>query len=135
MPPGGPPSTSSASVVAATGPCRRHPQGGHHRHLQLWWWLLSDLAASTPRGPTIDVFSFGGGRCQTLPLAPPGRPPSTSSTSEVAAAGSCCQHPQGARLRQILKWFCDTSTGASTGATRCGSFVRKAFSLLVVSYR
>jgi sugar phosphate permease len=24
---------------------------------------------------------------------------------------------------QMSKWFCDTSTGAATGATRCGSFV------------
>jgi hypothetical protein len=35
----------------------------------------------------------------------------------------------------LSKWFCDTSTGAATGATRCGSFVGKAFSLLVVSPR
>jgi hypothetical protein len=38
-------------------------------------------------------------------------------------------------VRQMLKWFYDTSTGAATGATRCGSFMGKAFSLLVVSSR
>jgi hypothetical protein len=36
-------------------------------------------------------------------------------------------------VRQMLKWFYDTSTGAATGAARCGSFMGKAFSLLVVS--
>jgi hypothetical protein len=35
----------------------------------------------------------------------------------------------------LLKWFYDTSTGAATGAARCGSFVGKAFSLLIVSPR
>jgi hypothetical protein len=35
----------------------------------------------------------------------------------------------------LLKWICDTSTGAATGAAHCGSFVRKVFSLLVVSSR
>jgi hypothetical protein len=33
------------------------------------------------------------------------------------------------------KWFYDTSTGATPGAARCGSFVRNVFSLLVVSSR
>jgi hypothetical protein len=35
---------------------------------------------------------------------------------------------------QMSKWFCDTSTGAATGVARCGSFVVKRFSLLVISY-
>jgi hypothetical protein len=35
----------------------------------------------------------------------------------------------------LSKWFCDTSTGTATGAARCGSFVGKAFNLLVVSSR
>jgi hypothetical protein len=38
-------------------------------------------------------------------------------------------------VRQMLKWIYDTSTGAATGAARCGSFVGKGFSLLVVSSR
>jgi hypothetical protein len=33
---------------------------------------------------------------------------------------------------QMSKWFYDTSTGAATGAARCGSFVGEAFGLLVV---
>jgi hypothetical protein len=37
-------------------------------------------------------------------------------------------------MRQMLKWFCDTSTAASTGAACCDSFIRGGFSLLVVSY-
>jgi hypothetical protein len=47
-----------------------------------------------------------------LPLAPPGGPPLTYSTS----------------------WFYDTSTGAATGAVRCGSFIGEGFGLLVASY-
>jgi hypothetical protein len=35
----------------------------------------------------------------------------------------------------LSKWFCDTSTEAAIGAACCGSFVGKAFSLFVVSYR
>jgi hypothetical protein len=34
-------------------------------------------------------------------------------------------------VRQISKWFYDTSTGATTGAVCCGSFIRESFSLLV----
>jgi hypothetical protein len=34
----------------------------------------------------------------------------------------------------LLKWFYDTSTGDSTGAAYCGSFIGNGFYLLVVSY-
>jgi hypothetical protein len=108
----------SISVVAADGPCCQHHLGGRHRRLQLRWWPLPDLAASTPMGPTINVFNFGGdryrtlppapprgpaidvfnfdgGRCRTLPPATPRAPPSTSSTLVVAAAGHCRQHHPG----------------------------------------
>jgi hypothetical protein len=34
----------------------------------------------------------------------------------------------------MSKWFYDTSTGAATGAARCGSFVGGGFGLLVASY-
>jgi hypothetical protein len=34
----------------------------------------------------------------------------------------------------MLKWFYNTSTGATTGAVRCGSFVGERFGLLVASY-
>jgi hypothetical protein len=91
---GGPPSTSPASVVAAAGPaastpqgatinvfnfgggrcwtCRQHPLGGRHQHLQLRWWPLSDL-----------------------PIAPPGAPPSMSSTLVVAATRPVTSTPRG----------------------------------------
>jgi hypothetical protein len=36
--------------------------------------------------------------------------------------------------RQIPKRFCDTFTGAATGAARYGSFVGNDFGLLVASY-
>jgi hypothetical protein len=80
------------------------------------------------RGATIDIFSFGGGRCQTccqhhlgarhqhlqlrrwplpeIPIAPPGGPPSTSSTSVVAASGPATSTPQGARYGRLqLQWW------------------------------
>jgi hypothetical protein len=34
----------------------------------------------------------------------------------------------------VSKWFYDTSTGATTGAARCGSFVGGGFGLLIASY-
>jgi hypothetical protein len=37
-------------------------------------------------------------------------------------------------VRQMSKWFYDTSTGAATGAARCGFFVGRGFGLLVASY-
>jgi hypothetical protein len=95
----------------------RPPQGARHRRLQLWWWPLPNLPAAPPSGPAIDVSNFsggccrtyrqhprgaaidvsnfGGGRCQILPPAPPGGPPSTSSTLVVAGVGPCRQHPLG----------------------------------------
>jgi hypothetical protein len=57
---GGPPLTSSTSVAPAAGP-----------------------AASTPRGPTVDIFNIGGGRYRTYR-----------------------QHPQGACRRRLqLRWW------------------------------
>jgi hypothetical protein len=38
-------------------------------------------------------------------------------------------------MEMLSKWFYDTSTGAATGAVRCGFFIGKVFSLLVVSSR
>jgi hypothetical protein len=34
-------------------------------------WISS---SGTSRGPAIDIFNFGGGHCQTLPVAPPREP-------------------------------------------------------------
>jgi hypothetical protein len=36
--------------------------------------------------------------------------------------------------RQMSKWFYDTFTGATIGASHCGSFVREGFGLLVATY-
>jgi hypothetical protein len=58
--------------------------------------LRSRISSSgTSRGPAIDVFNFSGGRCRTLPRSTPRGPPSTTSTSVVAAVGPCRQHPPG----------------------------------------
>jgi hypothetical protein len=68
--------------------------------------LRSRISSSgTSRGPTIDVFNFGGGRYRTLPPAPPGAPPSMSSTSVVGAVGPCRQHLQGPRHRRLQLWW------------------------------
>jgi hypothetical protein len=44
-------------------------------------------------------------------------------------------HKNPPRLREQTSdpWFYDTSTGAATGAARCGSFAGKAFSLFSYS--
>jgi hypothetical protein len=102
------------------------------------WWPLSDHAGSTPQGPAVNVMNFGGGRYRTLPPAPPGGPPSTSSTSVVATfrpsrqhplggllsmsstsveatVRPCCQHPQGAHHRRLqLQWWPLSDLAAST---------------------
>jgi hypothetical protein len=80
--PGGPPSTSPTLVVATAGPTNSIAQGGHHRRLQLRWWPLLDLLIAPPRGSTIDVSNFGGGRYRT-----------------------CHQHPQVARHRRLQLWW------------------------------
>jgi hypothetical protein len=68
--------------------------------------LRSRISSSgMSRGPTIDVFNFGGGRYRTLLPAPPGAPPSTSSTSVVGAVGPYRQHPQGPRHRRLQLWW------------------------------
>jgi hypothetical protein len=55
----------STSVVAAAGHAASTPQGGHRRRLQLRCYPLPDLPRAPPRGPTLDVFNFGGGRYRT----------------------------------------------------------------------
>jgi hypothetical protein len=116
--PRGPSSTSSTSVVATAGPAASNPQGAHHRRLQHRWWPLPEISIAAPRGPTIDIFNFSGGRCRTcrqhpqgarhrrlqfrwwslpgLPTAPPrGGPPLTSTTPVVAAAKNPDSNSQG----------------------------------------
>jgi hypothetical protein len=63
--------------------------------LLLRWWPLPDMPPAPPRGPAIDVFNFNSGRCQTCRQHPPRGPPSTSSTSVVAAAGHAATTPRG----------------------------------------
>jgi hypothetical protein len=92
---GGAPSTSPALVVAAVGPTASTLQGAHHQRLQFRWWLLPDLPPAPPREPTIDVSSFGGGRCQNCCQHSLGGPPSTSPASVVAAAGTPGSTPRG----------------------------------------
>jgi hypothetical protein len=77
---GGPSSMSPTPVVATAGP-----------------------AASTPRGPAINVSNSGGGRCLKSQQQPPGSPPSMSSPSVVAAIGPADSTPQGARHRRFAK--------------------------------
>jgi hypothetical protein len=117
---GGPPSTSPTSEVAAAGPAASTPQGAHHRHLQLWWWLLPDMPPAPSKGPAIDIFNFNGGHSWTCRQHPLGGPPSTSSTSVVAATGPAASTPQGAHHRRLqLRWWLlsDMPPGPPRGPT------------------
>jgi hypothetical protein len=128
-PPGG--HFTTKIFFAALTLYRHGRKRAHHRHLQLQWWPLLDLPPATHRGPAIDVFNFGGGRCRTcLPPAtprgstidissfggghcrtcrqhppPPGGSPSTSSTSMVAAAGHAASTPRGCHRCLQLWWW------------------------------
>jgi hypothetical protein len=51
------------------------------------------LATSTPQGPAIDVFNFGGSRCWTCRQHPLEGPPSMSSSSVVAAVEHAASTP------------------------------------------
>jgi hypothetical protein len=86
-----------------TGARHRRGRTARHQRLQLRWWSLSDPPPAPPRGPTIDVFNFGGGRCRTCRQHQLGGPPSTSSTSVVVAAGPAASTPKGARHRRFAE--------------------------------
>jgi hypothetical protein len=106
---GGPLSTSLTSVVAATDLPSAPPRGPPSTFLALMVGAPGAIDVfnfgggrcrtcrqpARPRGPTVDVFNFSGGRCQTCRQHPPGGPPSTSSTSVVAAAGPAASTPRG----------------------------------------
>jgi hypothetical protein len=99
--------------------CRQHPPGGSPLTSSHQWWPLSDLppapprgpaidvssfgvaaagpAASTPRGAAVDVSNIGGGHCRKSRQQPPGGPPSTSPPSVVVATRPIASTPQGAR--------------------------------------
>jgi hypothetical protein len=55
---------SSTLVVAVAGPAASNPQGARRQRLQHWWWPLLEIPAATPKGPAIDVFNIGRGRCR-----------------------------------------------------------------------
>jgi hypothetical protein len=64
------------------------------------------MLLAPPRGPAIDVFNFGGGRCRKSHQHPPGGPQSTPSTSVEAAVGPADSTSQGARHRRLqLRWW------------------------------
>jgi hypothetical protein len=76
--------------------------------LFLFLFLLQNSLHTTmdARGPAIDVFNFGGGRCRTCSQHPAGAPPSTSPTLVVAAAGPAANTPQGVRHQRLqLRWW------------------------------
>jgi hypothetical protein len=75
-----PSSMSSTLVVAAAGPCHQHPTDG---------------------GPAIDVFNFSGGRCRTLPPAPPRGPTIDVFNFSGGHCRTCRQHPQRVRHRRL----------------------------------
>jgi hypothetical protein len=61
--------------------------------------------------------------------------PQESSASLLEAKDADASLTLTPRPKILSKWFCDTSTGAATGADHYGSFVRGGFCLLVVSSR
>jgi hypothetical protein len=64
------------------------------------------MPLAPPRGPPIDIFGFGGGRCQTYRQHPPGGLPSTSSVLVVAATGHTANTPQGPFHQRLqLQWW------------------------------
>jgi hypothetical protein len=79
--------------------------------------LRSQISNSgTPRGPIIDIFNFSGGRCRTLPSAPP--PPRVQASSQdngshLPAGGSsgAATCPRGSGSRLLAR--------GSSGATTC----------------
>jgi hypothetical protein len=97
--------------------CRQHPQGARYQRLQHRWWSLLKIQTappggpplmsptsvvatvrnpnSTPMGPTIDVFHFGGDRCQKSRQHPLGGPLSMPSTLVVVAAENPDNTPTG----------------------------------------
>jgi hypothetical protein len=61
---GAPPSmSSSTSVVDAIGPTDIATQGARHRRSSTSVVDAVRVVSSAPRGPTIDFFNHGGGRC------------------------------------------------------------------------
>jgi hypothetical protein len=64
------------------------------------------MPPAPPMGFTIDVFNFDGGRYRTCLQHLARGPPSTSSTSVVAATGHAASTPQGAHHRRLqLPWW------------------------------
>jgi hypothetical protein len=64
------------------------------------------FSPAPPKGPAINVFNFGGGRCQTLPSAPPKGP----AIDVFNCDGGCCRPlpsaPPGAHHRCLqLRWW------------------------------
>jgi hypothetical protein len=120
-PRGGPPSMSSTSMVAPVGHAASTLRGARHRRLQLRWWPLSDLPPAPPRGATINVFNFDGGRCRTCRQHPLGGPPSTFSTSVVAVARNIDSTPRGPAVNVFFNFgggYCWTYQQHPQGA-RC----------------
>jgi hypothetical protein len=71
--------------------------------------------ASTSRGSAIIVFNFGGGRCRTLPLAPPRGLAIDVFNFRGGRCRICRQHPQGVCHRHLqLRWWPLPDLAAST---------------------
>jgi hypothetical protein len=105
-PPGGPSSMFLSIDSGAPGSSAPAPPGNpSSTFLSVDGERSRTSSSGTSHGSAIDVFSFGGG-CYPTASTPQGGPPSTSSTSVVAAAGHAASTPQGARHRRLqLRWW------------------------------
>jgi hypothetical protein len=64
------------------------------------------LPPAPPRGPAIDVFNFSGGHCRTLPPAPPSGPAINVFNFGGDRCWICRQHRKGAHHRHLqLRWW------------------------------
>jgi hypothetical protein len=86
---------SSTTVVAAVGPTVSTLRGPTIDVFNFGGGRCWTCRQHPPGGPTIDVFNFGGAHYRTCRQHPLGGPPSTSSTPVMAAAGHAGSTPRG----------------------------------------
>jgi hypothetical protein len=80
-------------LVAAAGDTDITPQGPAIDVFNFGGGRCQTLPPTPPRGPTIDIFNFSGSRCRTLPPAPPMGPTINVFKFGGGRCRTCRQHP------------------------------------------
>jgi hypothetical protein len=76
--------------------------------------LRSQISNSgTPRGPIIDIFNFSGGRCRTLPSAPPAYKHQVKTMAPTSRLGAALGLPRVPAALAPASWL-----GAAPGPPR-----------------